>query len=427
MIATISFVSLMYIEGYTSPIEDEIIRLGILSEETFPLFSSATFLGGIIGSSFAGPISEWLGIKTSLLITSCLGTIGGMTLVLAYGSVSMILAKGLIGIYIGISTSCIPLYVAEISPADSRNFYGAMLGVSLRTGVVLSYFVGIWLGFRWLAVIYLSIIAFMNLNFAFLPESPRWLINKGFYKKAAQVNEYLYGSYKEICQVTYTPISKVLEEEKPLTLRQKMSTYFTWPVFRPILVCSSLHIFRTSSGYELLLSYSAHTLETGVNINPKFVALLLSVFQLLGSIVSVLALKKINWKRLLMITTIIQILCNGLLGLTFYLSVTVYKCGGDQDNIILCSVLQYAPLVLTSAFGFSFALGIGSISWWLYGQILHHRYTRLSAGIITFVSYSSCYLNQLIAPILVAYFGADIVFVGLAAMACFSLCVQCSY
>ena len=88
-------------------------------------------------------------------------------------------------------------------------------------------------------------------------------------------------------------------------------------------------------------------------------------------------------------------------------------------------MLQYAPLVLTSAFGFSFALGIGSIAWWLYGQILHHRYTRMSAGIITFVSYSSCYLNQLIAPILVAYFGADVVFVGLAAIACLSLCVQC--
>ena len=221
MVVAINFIYIMFIEIYTSPIEDSIITEGILSVETYPLFSSTTFLGGIIGSSNAGLISEWLGIKTSLLVFSSLGLIGGVFLVWAHDSISMIIAKGLVGIYIGLSMSCVPVYVTEISPTETRNFYGIMLGIALRIGVLLSYLLCIFWGFHWLSLIYVIIIAFFNLNLVFLPESPRWLRSKGFHKKAAQASDYLYDSYQEISQLHLTAQKDELEDQEPKSLRQR--------------------------------------------------------------------------------------------------------------------------------------------------------------------------------------------------------------
>ena len=45
----------------------------------------------------------------------------------------------------------------------------------LRFGMLLSNFLGIWVGYRWLAVIYIVMVVFMNLNCVYLPEKPKWL------------------------------------------------------------------------------------------------------------------------------------------------------------------------------------------------------------------------------------------------------------
>ena len=60
-----------------------------------------------------------------------------------------------------------------------------------------------------------------------------------------------------------------------------------------------------------------------------------------------------------------------------------FQCNGETEYTTVCGILQAAPMVFLSLIGFSFGLGWGSIAWWLYGQILHKYYTRISAGIVT--------------------------------------------
>ena len=95
MITTVGFLSLMYIESYTSPIQDEILERGLLTINTYPIFVSSINVGGLIGSIIAGPISEWLGMKTTLITFSHLGAIGGMLLVWGNDGVTMTLARGI--------------------------------------------------------------------------------------------------------------------------------------------------------------------------------------------------------------------------------------------------------------------------------------------------------------------------------------------
>ena len=168
-----------YMESFTSPVEDELLRKGILTEDVYPLFVSSLLLGGIVGTSLAGPISEWIGVKSALIFSSPLTILGSVLLIWAHDPVSMIIARILIGIFSGLSISCIPVYNAEISPTRVKAFYGSVLGVSLRCGSLLSNLLGIWVGFRWLVLIYVLIVTIMILNIFQIPESPDWLRRKG--------------------------------------------------------------------------------------------------------------------------------------------------------------------------------------------------------------------------------------------------------
>ena len=417
---TIGFIYISYIEGYPSPIEDTLLEKEILTLNTFSLFATANYFGAFIGSIFVGLISEYFGSKTCLVIFSQLGTFGALLQVLALDGVSMIMGRFLIGVYIAFCASCIPVYNRDVSPPSLNIFYGGILGVSLRVGTVLSYILGIWVGYRWLAVIIIAMLVFMNLNLVFLPESPKWLKKKGWTEKAVKANEYFYESNPET-----TPIIQIeIQTDNVLippnaSFYKKVKSYFVWPVLRPLLVCSSIQFFKALSGQEYLLSYSAHTLKNVVNFNPKYAALFFAVFLLLGSIIFLWIIYKVQWKKLLLVTTFAQAFSNGLLSLSMYLYIHQFKCVHDAYSPSLCEVLQFAPLFLVGIYGFSFSIGWGSISWWLYGQILHPHYITVSAGIVSLVLYISTFINQLIGPIIAEYLGAYVLFL-IYSVICFS-------
>ena len=117
-------------------------------------------------------------------------------LVIGHNSVSMIVGRFLIGFYNGMCETWIFVYNAEIAPDSVRALYGAMLAISLRFGVLICYTLGIWIGYRWLANIYL-INRVHNSQFAYLPESMKWLTKKGYTEEAEKTSDYFYDSHQE--------------------------------------------------------------------------------------------------------------------------------------------------------------------------------------------------------------------------------------
>ena len=432
MTTTIAYVSICYIEGYTSPIEDAIINRGIMTINTFSLFATAIFIGGVIGSIFAGILSEWLGLKTCIIIFSQLGTFGAILLIWANDSVSMTIARLLIGIYNSICVSCVPVYNAQVAPESLKRFYGSLLGLALRLGMLIVYALGIWIGYRWLAVIYLMIVVFMNLNFVFLPESPRWLKEKGWEKKAKQACDYFHETPQEICESSELCNDSEQSKENINTnehsrISEKISSYFVWPVIRPVLICSSSQFFKSVSGHEYLLAYSAHTLDNAVSINPRIAACFYPISLLIGSVIFLYTIRKISWRKLLFVTTLTQVVVNGLLSLTYYLSTRKYECIHNSHESTICQVLQLSPILLIVIYGLAFSMGWGSINWWLYGHVLHPHYTSVSAGIVNFVLFIAIITNQVIGPIIDEYFGSHILFLTCAVLCIIALMIQFFY
>ena len=341
----------------------------------------------------SGPFSEWLGIKTSLVLFSQLGMLGGMVLVLAHDATSMIAARSIIGIYASMCMAIVPVYNAEISPESMKKFYGSVLGFSARLGMLLSYTLGIWINYRWLAVFYMVMVVIMNIQLVFLPESPEWLRKKGHNVSADRAKKYFYNSPQatipsftnnldhdyEIDPENHLPISSChfSKESIPInsvssspytnhfsnisfvfhnvSLSEKITSYFKWPVVRPLLVCCSLQIFRAFSGHQFLVAYSAHTLDDAVNINPKVAALFYPVFLIIGAILFMWTIQKVHWKRVLLVTTLSQVLVNAAMSLTLYLSTQISECKSTHNAT--CNILQFLPMPIIGLFGLTFSMG----------------------------------------------------------------------
>ena len=103
MVTTLGLTALAYMETFTSPIEDELLRKGILTEDVYPLFVSSLLLGGIVGTTLAGPLCEWIAVISALIFSSPLAILGGSLMVWAHDPVSMIVARMLIGFFSGLS------------------------------------------------------------------------------------------------------------------------------------------------------------------------------------------------------------------------------------------------------------------------------------------------------------------------------------
>ena len=399
----IGFVSVSFIAGYPSPIEDSLLNTGMLTIRTYPLFSTAVYIGSVIGSLFAGIVNEWLGVKTTLMLFSQFGTFGGILLVLGHDGISMTIGRVLIGIYMAFCSTGLPVYSVEMVIPSLKSFVGSLVGVSLRIGTLLSYLLGVWLGYRWLAVVYILMVVFMSISLFLLPEVHKQLRNKSWVESSGN----LLKETTNLIQDQYDSQVSIISN---ISLTQKITSYLVWPVIRPLLVCISLQIFKGMSTHEYLVAYSAHTLDNAVNIDPRLAVLFYPISLIIGGIIFLCLIHKYHWKRLLIITSCIQILANGLLGTTLYYSIKVFDCIHNREQHSICDTLLVAPIVLIAVIGVSFSMGWGSISWWSYANILHSRYIKISAGIATLIALTFISSTQLIGPVIVEYFGSHILF-----------------
>lgn len=153
--------------------------------------ASSALVGCLIGAGSAGEFADRLGRKKVLLIAAVLFTVSGIWSALPRTIVEFNIARILGGIGIGTASVVCPLYIAEIAPAARRGRLVAFNQLAIVTGILVVYFVNFFIagiggeswnvttGWRWMfgseaipAVIFFALILM-------IPESPRWLAQRG--------------------------------------------------------------------------------------------------------------------------------------------------------------------------------------------------------------------------------------------------------
>ena len=164
--------------------EQEIQRLWDLSDQMHGLAVSMALWGTVLGSLFGAWPADRFGRKPTLLSVGVLYFVSAVWSALATDVSSLMIARLVGGLGVGVSTVVAPLYIAEITPPERRGRLAGLFQLNIVLGILMALFSNFLLGdvnenaWRWMLGVETVPALLYTLLCLTIPESPRWLISR---------------------------------------------------------------------------------------------------------------------------------------------------------------------------------------------------------------------------------------------------------
>ncbi|XP_077400035.1 proton myo-inositol cotransporter-like isoform X2 [Vanacampus margaritifer] len=334
------------------------------------LLISSTVAAAAVAALLGAFLNGLFGRRVCILLASFFFTVGGVVLSAAPGKEVLLAGRLVVGVGLGIASMTVPVYIAEASPPHLRGqlvtvntlfITGGQLTASLVDGA-FSYVQRD----GWRYMLGLSVVPAMLqfVGFLFLPESPRWLIQRGLTQKARRVLSQIRGNQN--IDEEYDSIKNSIEEEEkdgrgdgPLIWR--MLTYP--PTRRALLVGCGLQMFQQLSGINTVMYYSATILQmSGVRDDRLAIWLagLATLTNFLFTLLGVWLVEKVGRRRLTLGSIVGTCLGLCLLAVGFLMSaqhspaVTFHPLEPSMANSTCLKYQLCEPCMLDPACGFCY-------------------------------------------------------------------------
>jgi sugar porter (SP) family MFS transporter len=282
---------------------------------------SIALIGTVIGSLMGSIPSDRIGRKNTLFIVAALYLLSSLGTALATDWYVFLVFRLLGGFGVGISSVTAPIYISEISPANSRGRLVALFQFNVVLGILISYLSNYIIGqegensWRWMLGIQAvpSIIFFILIRF--VPESPRWLIlHKGRIEEAKQIlkriNHLNYEEELKAIQVSH----QVVHQNK--THEKLFSEKYRFPITLAILFA----VFNQVSGINAIIYYAPRIFEmAGLGAHTSLLSTVgIGLVNFTFTLIAIGFIDKIGRRTLMLIGSVGLILSLGLVSTTFY-------------------------------------------------------------------------------------------------------------
>ncbi|KAI6645846.1 hypothetical protein LOD99_13105 [Oopsacas minuta] len=378
--------------GFTSPTQKELIDKNILNSYTLPIFASIGILTRMIATLILPMLVHFnISINTLIIIHCLVGWTGWMLVITAESAVLLIIGVALVGYYTGIAVVFIFTYIPEIALDNQRRVLSGAFGFVVRIGMFLAFLFGIWIPFRWLAVVGIIQICMFCILLTFLPTSPVQLIARGLDDRARNILVHLHGRNvnveKEIRKIKLSTVSK------DISLREYFQVLTDWKCLKPFLTILMLGFFKEFGGHIVMISFSTKILETQQAMDAKVAALFYPTFLIAGAIVCICLLNRCKMKWLIIVASSLQAISHLSMSIYYLIIENHSHCLIQQSSV--CHLMSIWPTFNIALFAFAFALGWGLVYFSLMGLMLTvHR--EFSSAISDAVSNLSAYLMLLV-------------------------------
>uniref|UniRef100_A0A3B5ALF2 Proton myo-inositol cotransporter n=1 Tax=Stegastes partitus TaxID=144197 RepID=A0A3B5ALF2_9TELE len=335
------------------------------------LLISSTVAAAALSALLGGFLNGLFGRRVCILLASFFFTVGGIVLSAAPGKEVLLAGRIIVGVGLGIASMTVPVYIAEASPPHLRGqlvtvntlfITGGQFTASLIDGA-FSYLQRD--GWRYMLGLSVLPAVLQFMGFLFLPESPRWLIQRGLTQKARRVLSQIRGNQN--IDEEYDGIKNSIEEEEkdsggdgPVIWR--MLTYP--PTRRALLVGCGLQMFQQLSGINTVMYYSATILQmSGVRDDRLAIWLagLTTLTNFLFTLLGVWLVERVGRRRLTLGSIIGTCLSLSLLAVGFLMAaqhtppVTFHPLDPAMANST-CSKYQLCePCMLDPGCGFCYS------------------------------------------------------------------------
>uniref|UniRef100_A0A8C4EAL9 Solute carrier family 2 member 1 n=1 Tax=Dicentrarchus labrax TaxID=13489 RepID=A0A8C4EAL9_DICLA len=352
------FINETWFERYQEPITKG--SLTVIWSIAVAIFS----VGGIFGSFSVGLFVNRLGRRNSMLIANILAFIAATLMGFSKMASSwemLIIGRFVVGLYSGLSTGFVPMYVGEVSPTALRGALGTLHQLGIVVGILIAQVFGmesvmgnddLWpllLGFTFIPAVLQCILL------PLCPKSPRFLlINKNEENKAKAVLKKLRGTSDVSADM------QEMKEESRQMMREKKVTIaelFRSPLYRqPIIIAIVLQLSQQLSGINAVFYFSTRIFEKAGVEQPVYATIGAGVVNTAFTVVSLFVVERAGRRSLHML---------GLLGMAgSALLMTIAMALLDQ-----LKWMSYLSIVAIFAFVAFFEIGPGPIPWFIVAEL----------------------------------------------------------
>jgi MFS transporter, SP family, arabinose:H+ symporter len=322
-----------------------------LTPLTLGLTVSAALVGTALGAMFGGLPGDLYGRRAGLRITGVLYLLSALGCAFAFDWNSLVVARFIGGLGIGSSSVLGPMYIAEIAPPASRGRMVGLFQFNIVFGILLAYFSNYVVGsigfgdaeWRWkLGVAAIPAALFCVMLFT-IPESPRWLAQKGRTAEA-----------EEVLRSTGDPNYRKDLDEIVASVHSRQGTAVPGePLFQsryrlPIFLAVSIGMFNQLSGINAILYYLNDIFAAAgfSKVSGDLQSVAVGATNLILTVVAMSVIDRLGRKKLLLI---------GAAGTSAALAgvAAVFLSGSHHEMLLWC---------LVAFIGF-FAFSQGAVIW----------------------------------------------------------------
>ncbi|MBU9790087.1 sugar porter family MFS transporter [Lentilactobacillus sp. IMAU92037] len=341
-----------------SPLIESNFNLG--TEQTGFIVSSV-LIGSSIGALSIGSLSDRFGRKRLLVLASILFLIGSSLSMFAQGFVSMVIARIILGFAVGSASALTPAYLAELADAPHRGSLGTMFQLMITLGILLAYVSNLTflhhnlLGlrdWRWMLGSALIPALLLFIGSMILPESPRYLVEKGRVDEARDVLHELRAKTNQDPDKELSDIQMVANQPKG-----GLKELFTFA--RPaVIVAICLMLLQQLVGINSVIYFLPQVFIKGFGFpesNAIWISVGIGIVNFVCTILAYNIMDKFNRRTILLFGSIVMATSIGILSvLNFTLNVA--------DAAV-------PTMILIGIYIFGFAVSWGPICWLMIGEI----------------------------------------------------------
>ncbi|XP_027626899.1 solute carrier family 2, facilitated glucose transporter member 3 [Tupaia chinensis] len=357
-------------------------------------------IGGMIGSFSVGLFVNRFGRRNSMLIVNLLAIAGGCLMgfcKIAESVEMLILGRLVIGLFCGLCTGFVPMYIGEISPTALRGAFGTLNQLGIVIGILVAQIFGLefilgsddlWpllLGFTIIPAILQSI------ALPFCPESPRFLlINRKEEENAKKTLQQLWGTLdvtQDILEMKEE--SARMSQEKPVTILE----LFRAPNYQqPLLISIVLQLSQQFSGINAVFYYSTGIFSDAGVEEPIYATIGAGVVNTIFTVVSVFLVERAGRRTLHLIGLGGMAFCSVLMTMSLLLK-------DDYDWMKFVCILAILVFV---AF---FEIGPGPIPWFIVAELFSQGPRPAAVAVAGCSNWTSNFLVGMLFPSAAYYLG----------------------
>ena len=392
-----------------------------LSSFVSGLVVAVALIGCAVGAWFAGGLADRWGRPKVMLIGAVLFIISSIGSGLAFSVTDFAIWRFIGGLGIGVASVIGPTYISEVSPAGLRGRLASLQQMAIVLGIFVALLSDAWLqgingtktsdvaatqeiwfglqAWRWMFLVGIIPSIIYGILSLGIPESPRYLVERGKDERAAKVLARVLGESDSEVQQRIVDIRGSINRESRPSFRDLRGSRLG---LKPIVwVGILLAVFQQFVGINVIFYYST-SLWQAVGFNDSFsytASVISSITNVVVTVVAILLVDKVGRRLLLLIGSIGMFICLGLMAIGFAQASQVADSTGKMVPH-LTGFWGVSTLIAANGFVVFFGATWGPVMWVLLGEMFPNQIRAKAMALATAANWVANFIVTVTFPTL---------------------------